>query len=188
MLSPNFRGRGIAAGFLLGAQLRSEPALSGQIAIMFLSSYESSVDVKKRVSIPAPFRKSLGGQDSVFLWPSLDKPCLEGGGMALVRRFQRAISRLKPLDPRRNALETSIFGQGRFAKFDEGGRIVLEADQLSYAGIGDKARFVGLGDRFQIWAPATHEPRLAELRKLALESADLLDAVDDDDEMPVAAG
>jgi len=153
---------------------------------MFLSSYESGVDAKKRVSIPAPFRKSLGGEDSVFLYPSLDKPCLEGGGMALVRRFQRAISRLKPLDPRRNALETSIFGQGRFAKFDEGGHIVLEAELLLHAGIDDKARFVGLGDRFQIWAPASHQPRLAEMRKLALESADLLEAVGEE-EHPVAA-
>jgi MraZ protein len=142
---------------------------------MFLSSFESSVDVKKRVSIPAPFRKALGGEDSVFLWPSLDKPCLEGGGMALVRRFQRAISRLKPLDPRREALATSIFGQGRYAKFDEGGRIVLEADLLLHARMDDKARFVGLGDRFQIWAPAGHDPVLVEMRKLALGSADLLE-------------
>jgi MraZ protein len=148
---------------------------------MFLSSFESIVDVKKRVSIPAPYRKSLNGDDSVFLWPSLDKPCLEGGGMALVRKFQRAISRLKPLDPRREALAASIFGQGRYARFDEGGRIVLEADLLTHAGISESVRFVGLGDRFQIWAPGTHEPRLAELRRVALESSDLLDAFQEDE-------
>ena len=142
---------------------------------MFLSSYESGVDVKKRVSIPAPFRKTLDGEDSVFLWPSLDKPCLEGGGMSLVLKFQRAISRLKPLDPRREALATSIFGRGRYAKFDEGGRIVLEADLLAHAGIDDKARFVGLGDRFQIWTPTVHEPLLAGMRKLALDSSELLE-------------
>jgi len=147
---------------------------------MFLSSFESIVDVKKRVSIPAPYRKALNGDDSVFLWPSLDKPCLEGGGMALVRKFQRAISRLKPLDPRREALAASIFGQGRYARFDEGGRIVLEAELITHAGISESVRFVGLGDRFQIWAPARHEPRLAELRKLALDSADLLDAFEDE--------
>ncbi len=150
---------------------------------MFLSSFESGVDVKKRVSIPASFRKALGGEDSVFLWPSLDKPCLEGGGMALVGKFQRAISKLKPLDPRREALATSIFGQGRYAKFDEGGRIVLEADLLAHAKIDDKARFVGLGDRFQIWAPAAHDPLLAEMRKLALGSSDLLEP-DEDPEAP----
>jgi hypothetical protein len=45
-------------------------------------------------------------------------------------------------------------------------------------------RFVGHGDRFQIWAPATHQPRLDGLRKLALESSDLLDAFEDEPEPP----
>ncbi|MBI1358707.1 MAG: division/cell wall cluster transcriptional repressor MraZ [Alphaproteobacteria bacterium] len=146
---------------------------------MFLSSYESGVDAKKRVSIPASFRKALAGEDSVFLWPALDKGCLEGGGEALVTRFQRAISRLRPMDPRREALATNIFGAGRHCKFDEGGRIVLEGDFLLHAGISGKARFVGLGDRFQIWSPEAHLARVESMRKLALESLDLLDPFDD---------
>lgn len=153
---------------------------------MFLSSYESVVDAKKRVSIPASFRKSLGGEDSVFLWPSIDKTCLEGGGSALVRQFERAISRLKPLDPRREALAYAIFGRGRHCKFDEGGRIVLEGDLLSHAGISEKARFVGLGDRFQIWSPDVHQPRSEDLMKLAQGSGDLLDPFEDPPEAVAA--
>ena len=141
---------------------------------MFLSSFESSVDVKKRVSIPASFRKSLGGEDSVFLWPALDKPCLEGGGMALVEGFDASISELDLIDERRFALATAILGLGKAAKFDEGGRIVLETDMLAHAGIEDKVRFVGLGDRFQIWAPAAHQALLGDIRKLALSNANLL--------------
>ena len=147
---------------------------------MFLSTHESGIDAKKRVSIPASFRTGLGGEDSVFLWPSLDKRCLEGGGAALVSRFQRAIGRLKPLDPRREALSYAIFGRGRHCRFDDGGRIVLDADFLEFAGISDRARFVGLGDRFQVWAPEAHGPRSSELLDLALESADLLDPFDDE--------
>jgi MraZ protein len=149
---------------------------------MFLSSYESGVDAKKRVSIPAPFRKALSGEESVFLWPAVDKSCLEGGGEALVRKFQRAISRLRPMDPRREALATNIFGAGRHCKFDEGGRIVLEGDLLGHAGIRDKVRFVGLGDRFQIWTPEAHLSRAGQLRQLALENLDLLEPFDDDAE------
>ncbi len=141
---------------------------------MFLSSFESSVDAKKRVSIPASFRKSLGGEDSVFLWPSLDKPCLEGGGMALVEGFDASISELDLIDERRFALATAILGLGKPAKFDEGGRIVLESDMLAHAGIEDKVRFVGLGDRFQIWAPAAHQALLDDILKLARSSANLL--------------
>ena len=57
---------------------------------------------------------------------------------------------------------------------DEGGRIVLETDMLAHAGIEDKVRFVGLGDRFQIWAPAAHQALLPDIRKLALSNANLL--------------
>lgn len=147
---------------------------------MFLSSFESGVDAKKRVSIPASFRKALGGEDSVFLWPSIDKNCLEGGGSRLVRRFERAISRLKPLDPRREALAYAIFGRGRHCKFDEGGRIVLESDLLGHAAIDERVRFVGLGDRFQIWAPEAHQPRSEDLLKTAMEASDLLDPFEED--------
>jgi MraZ protein len=142
---------------------------------MFLSSFESVVDVKKRVSVPASFRKALSGEEAVFLWPSIDKGCLEGGGAELVRQFQRAIARLRPLDPRREALSFAIFGRGRHCRFDDGGRIVLEGDLLSHAGILDRARFVGLGDRFQIWTPERHHPRSDELLRMALDSGDLLE-------------
>lgn len=149
---------------------------------MFLSSHESSVDAKKRVSIPASFRRALVGEDSVFVWPSLDKNCLEGGGDRLVARFQNAIMRLKPMDQRREALSYAIFGRGRSYKFDDGGRIVMDAELLDFAGIADKALFVGLGDRFQIWAPQDHQPRLSELQNLARDSMDLLDPFDDEPE------
>lgn len=143
---------------------------------MFLSSYESSVDVKKRVSIPAPFRKSLGGEDSVYLWPSLDKACIEGAGQRLMEGFEDSMADLDLMDPRRYALANYIMGEARQARFDDGGRIVLDAELLAAAGISDKAKFVGLGDRFQIWEPAAYEAMREEMRKLAKESLGLLKA------------
>jgi len=143
---------------------------------MFLSSFESSVDAKKRVSIPAPFRKSLGGEDSVYLWPSLDKACIEGAGMRLMEGFEDSMADLDLMDPRRYALATYIMGEARQSKFDEGGRIVLDAELLAKAGITDKAKFVGLGDRFQIWEPTAFEAMREEMRALARESLGLLKA------------
>ena len=101
---------------------------------MFLSSFESSVDVKKRVSIPAPFRKSLGGRDSVYLWESLDKPCIEGCGQALVDHFEASISDLDLMDKRRFALATTILGDLVHARLDDGGRITMDSALMSFAG------------------------------------------------------
>src|SRR5262245_17811013 len=141
---------------------------------MFLSSFESSVDVKKRVSIPAPFRKSLGGQDSVYLWESLDKPCIEGCGEGLVDHFEASISDLDLMDRRRFALATTILGEMMPARLDDGGRIVLDAALMAKAGITDKVRIVGAGDRFQIWEPVRFEAMRAELRQLAIDNLNLL--------------
>ena len=143
---------------------------------MFLSSVESSVDAKKRVSIPAAFRKALGGADSVFLWPSLDKPCIEGAGQRLMEEFDASMSELDLMDPRRIALANYIMGEARQAKLDEGGRIVLDAELLSVAGVSEKAKFVGLGDRFQIWEPSAYEAEKAKMRELAKDNLGLLKA------------
>ena len=62
-------------------------------------------------------------------------------------------------------------------------RIVMEGDLLEFAGITDRALFVGLGDRFQIWAPDGHNPRVSDLRTLARDSMDLLDPFDDEPEV-----
>jgi MraZ protein len=141
---------------------------------MFLSNFESTVDVKKRVSIPALFRKSLGGQESVYLWESLDKPCIEGCGQALVDHFEASISDLDLMDRRRFALATVILGDMVQARLDDGGRIVLDAALMAKAGITDKVRIVGAGDRFQIWEPARYEAMRAELRQLAIDNLGLL--------------
>ncbi len=141
---------------------------------MFLSSFESIVDVKKRVSIPAPFRKSLGGEDNVYLWESLDKPCIEGCGQSLVESFAASISGLDLMDKRRFALATTILGDMVQARPDEGGRIVLDATLMAKAGISEKVRFVGLGDRFQIWEPGSYAEARTEIRQLAIESLGLL--------------
>jgi MraZ protein len=141
---------------------------------MFLSSFESGVDAKKRVSIPAAFRKALGAADGVFLWPSLDKPCIEGAGQRLMDAFDASLSELDLMDARRIALANYIMGETRQARLDEGGRVVLDAELLAIAGIGEKARFVGLGDRFQIWEPGAYEAERTKMRALARDNLGLL--------------
>ena len=70
-----------------------------------------------------------------------------------------------------------VFGRNHvLSKFDEGGRIVLDAELLAKAGITEKAKFVGLGDRFQIWEPRAFEAMREQMRALARESLGLLKA------------
>ena len=124
---------------------------------MFVSTYESGIDAKGRVSIPASFRAALGGGSRVFLWPSLDgSGCLEGGGEALMQLYRQTISRLPLQSPARKALVNGVFARAADLKMDEPGRIRLPDELMAAAGITDRVVFAGNIDSFQIWNPDAH--------------------------------
>ena len=121
---------------------------------MFSSTYESAIDAKGRVSVPASFRAALGGASRVYVWPALDgRACLEAGGDQLMSDYRQILARMSPDDPAREAVVHSIFGRSADLKMDEPGRIKLPDLLLSYAGIKDKIVFSGAFDRFRIWNP-----------------------------------
>ena len=62
-------------------------------------------------------------------------------------------------------LAMSIFGNSMSLTLDENGRVVLPKALAGFANISDKAAFVGMGRKFQIWAPDALEERQAQARK-----------------------
>ena len=125
---------------------------------VFVSTYESAIDAKGRVSIPASFRAALGGGSRIFLWPALDgSGCLEGGGEALMAMYRATLMRLPPQSPVRKALVTSIIAGAADLKMDDTGRIKLPDDLMQAAGLSGRVKFAGNIDSFQIWAPEKHE-------------------------------
>lgn len=133
---------------------------------MFVSTYEGAIDVKGRVSVPAPFRAALGGGSRVFLWPALDgSKCLQGGGEALMRVYQQTIARLPLQSMARKVLTTTIISRSEDLKMDDPGRIKIPEKMLKSVGIDKNLLFVGALESFQIWAPdayAEHEAAMAE--------------------------
>lgn len=133
---------------------------------MFVSTYETNIDSKGRVSVPAPFRSALGGGNRIFLWPALDgSGCLEGGGEALMAMYRQTILRLPPQSVHRKALVNGVIARAADLKMDEPGRIRLPADWVSASGVKDTVKFAGNIESFQIWEPAAYaayDARMAE--------------------------
>jgi len=124
---------------------------------VFVSTYESAIDAKGRVSIPASFRAALGGGNRIFLWPALDgSGCLEGGGEALMAMYRATLTRLAPQSPARKALVTRIIAGSADLKMDETGRIKLTEELQTAADLTDRVKFAGNMDSFQIWNPERH--------------------------------
>ena len=123
---------------------------------MFLSTFEKQLDAKRRIVVPQEFRAAAGptsaGFDGVFCFPSIEADCLEGGGHALLQRYQALMEEMPFGDPLRSALEFTVLGQMRQLAFDTAGRIVLPEALCEQFGLTDWVAVVGLGDRFQIWS------------------------------------
>ncbi|MBR6752357.1 MAG: division/cell wall cluster transcriptional repressor MraZ [Alphaproteobacteria bacterium] len=123
---------------------------------LFLSSYENRLDSKGRISVPASFRASLNNEKfaGVVLYRSFTNNCIEGLSMSRMESLAAATDKMGVFDNALDDLSAMLFADARPLQFDVTGRIVIPADLLAHAGIGDTALFVGRGNSFQIWDPA----------------------------------
>jgi MraZ protein len=130
----------------------------------FFSHFILKLDAKGRVSVPASFRAVLTreGGDSLFCYPALDRPAVEAGGAALMREIEELISRFPPFSDEREQFATALYGTSETLKVDAEGRVTLSDPLKDHAGIMDAVAFVGLGHKFQIWAPDRFSARLSE--------------------------
>jgi MraZ protein len=119
---------------------------------VFLSTVEKQLDAKRRIVLPLEFRAAAAGPfDGVFCFPSIEAPCLEGGGQALFDTYKALIEELPFGDGLRSALEFSVYGGMSKLSYDTAGRITLPESLCDALGLTDWVAVVGLGDRFQIW-------------------------------------
>jgi len=155
---------------------------------MFVSTYESAIDAKGRVSVPAPFRSALGGGSRIFLWPALDgSQCLEGGGEELMAMYRQTISRLPPQSRQRKALTLAIMSRAADLKMDDPGRIKIPEELLASVGITDKMVFVGALESFQIWSPEAYAAYEADMAA-AVSDPDVISALAAPYDATIAAG
>lgn len=145
----------------------------------FAGRFQNGVDAKGRTSVPAPFRAALAAQagqagkpanglgEGVYLFPAQHLRCLEGAGPQFLEQRAKVLDALDPLDPRRAALERMYFGEAVFCAMDANGRISLPEPLRSQFGIEADIVFVGVRDRFEVWAPAAEAAWADEARAIA---------------------
>jgi len=130
----------------------------------FVSHYVLRLDSKGRVSVPASYRGVLArdGFDGLYCYPALDQPALDAGGNALLAEIEALIGSFAPYSDQRQQFALSLYGTSETLKIDGEGRVVLTDSLKAHAGITDAVTFVGLGHKFQIWAPNRFGAELAE--------------------------
>jgi MraZ protein len=125
----------------------------------FASRFETKVDGRGRIAVPAQFRSVLAkeGAEDIHCYPHLDQRAVEAGGPRLVHKIKGILAELPADAPLRESLELVYFGESEKLKVDPDGRTILSQRLRDHAGITDTAVFVGLGDKFQIWAPEPYD-------------------------------
>ncbi|MGQ0671446.1 MAG: division/cell wall cluster transcriptional repressor MraZ [Hyphomicrobium sp.] len=149
----------------------------------FVSTFTNRIDAKGRVSIPAPFRAVLerdgyqqGSLGGVYCYPSLDARALDAGGERLAKKIDGLLRGLPDYSDERDELSVALYGDVQVLGIDGDGRIVLPQALRDHAGITDQITFVGLGDKFQMWAPAAFDERRTRAREKVRDHRNLLGA------------
>jgi len=130
----------------------------------YFSHFILRLDAKGRVSVPASFRTVLAREqvDGLFCYPALDRPAVEAGGQQLIQEIEDLIGSFPPFSEEREQFATALYGTSEVLKMDAEGRVMLSEQLKDHAGIMDAVAFVGLGHKFQIWAPDRFSARLSE--------------------------
>jgi MraZ protein len=135
----------------------------------FVSTIINKLDVKCRVSVPAPFRQILAQQSlrGFYCFPSFVSPALEAFGEDLLADFQKRLGAVDPLfSEDYDAQAQAVVGETQLLNLDDEGRVRLPDEFLAHAQIKDRVLFVGMIQKFQIWDPERFEPiRLARIAR-----------------------
>jgi len=134
----------------------------------FVSTFTNKIDAKGRVSVPAPFRAVLerdGYAGGIYCYPSLDAPALDAGGERLAKKIDGLLAGLPDYSDERDELSVALYGDVQVLAIDGDGRIVVPESLRAHAGLHAQVTFVGLGDKFQMWAPERFEERRETARE-----------------------
>jgi MraZ protein len=143
------------------------------VAERFRDTVTQAVDrTKGQVSVPASFLKVIKAGDPD--WAEGRKPrfvvvfsehlggCLECYTREAADEITARIDEMQPGSPGRKLLERIFYKKAYEAEVQPDGRIVVPKERRDQIGLVDRAVFVGLGNRFQIWTPERHAEVEAE--------------------------
>jgi len=120
----------------------------------FKGEYQHSLDSKGRVSFPAKLRKAVNpeAQDRFTILRGLE-PCLYLYPEDKWQQVEHQLSQINPYSRKGRTVIRNFLRSAHDISLDNQNRIALPAPLTEWAGIGDKAVFIGSIDRIEIWDP-----------------------------------
>lgn len=143
--------------------------------MLFLSTYINKVDKKGRVSVPSSFRSILSDDFAgVIAYESISNICIEACSLERIKKLSDGIDTLDPYSDERDAFSSVILGGSIKLSFDSEGRVLLPEDLIEFAGLKERACFVGKGKTFEIWNPEKYQEHYKKAKEIARKNRTLL--------------
>ena len=120
---------------------------------LFLSTFETKIDKKGRISIPARYRSLLEKSDEeLILFSTPESNYVQGCGNNYIKRLWETNLELDQISNEALYIQ-DILSDSIHAKIDADGRILLSEKLIEIAKLTNTVLFAGRGETFQIWDP-----------------------------------
>jgi MraZ protein len=119
---------------------------------MFIGEYTHSLDEKKRLSVPAKFRRELGKK--AVITHGLNK-CLSIYPLKQWESFAEKLAKLSMGKSEDRGFSRFMLAGAVEVEIDAIGRVVVPDFLKGYAGLGDKVVLTGVYDRVEVWEENT---------------------------------
>ena len=138
----------------------------------FTSEYESKLDAKGRLVLPARIKAQLPeGESRELVIRRGFEPCLIMYPMVEFKKVFSKISGLNEFNEEYRKLQRNFLSGVVTVELDGNGRFLIPKNMLTYAQIDKDAMLVGTGSKVEIWNPTIYEKHQiqdpSELSKLA---------------------
>jgi MraZ protein len=138
----------------------------------FTSEFESKLDAKGRLVLPARIKAQLpSGEGNELVVRRGFEPCLIIYPMVEFKKVFSKISGLSEFNEEYRKLQRNFFSGTATVELDSNGRFVIPRNMLSYAQLEKDLTLVGMGNKVEVWNPSIYEKHLikdsSELSKLA---------------------
>lgn len=138
---------------------------------MIIGEYTHSLDEKKRISLPAKFRKEIG--KNIVVTRGLDS-CLY---MYPQEQWKRIVTEVEELgiggrDKRK--LNRYFIGGAQEIQVDSIGRILIPEHLRVFAELKSKVVFIGLSNRVEVWSESRWKLEQKSIEKDADQTAEKL--------------
>ncbi|MCR5627532.1 MAG: division/cell wall cluster transcriptional repressor MraZ [Lachnospiraceae bacterium] len=116
---------------------------------MFMGQYNHTIDAKGRLIIPSKFREKLG--DSFIISRGFDGCLYAMDQEAFDEQYQKIKALPHSLKETREMERFFLVGAME-AEYDKQGRVLIQANLRSHAGLEKDVVLVGAGDKVEIWS------------------------------------